>query len=195
MSHIAAALAKSKGKAVNAPKDTELVPAAPAPISYVPPPATGPIDPPRRSRGLIAGTALAVMLMATTAYLFWPAAKPVESLPAAPAAASSSTAAAEVGPAEAPRPEISQVAGAPTPDEAGSRALPAAPEVDMTVVFETVRAFSISAVMEGPDGRAMIDGKLRHVGDEVAPGIWLHGIGEGRVLFRDEAGQTYPRRF
>jgi len=192
VSHIAAALAKSKGKAVNAPKDTELVPAAPAPIDYVPPPATGPIEPPRRSRGLIAGAALAVMLLGAAAYLFWPTGKPVEPQPAAPAPR---VATAEAVPVEAPRPEISQVAGAPAPAEATSPTRPATPEVDMTVVFETVRAFSISAVKEGTDGRAMIDGKLRHVGDEVAPGIWLHGIDEGRVLFRDEAGQTYPRRF
>lgn len=195
MSHIAAALAKSKGKAVNAPPDTELVPEAPAPIAYVPPSATGTMEPSRQSRGLIAWASLAVVLLAAAVYLLWPSAKPVAAIPAAPAAAANNEAAAEIPPAVAPQPEISQVAGAPGPNEATSPTRPATPEVDMTVVFETVRAFSISAVMEGADGRAVIDGKLRHVGDEVAPGIWLHGIGEGRVLFRDEAGQTYPRRF
>jgi len=58
-----------------------------------------------------------------------------------------------------------------------------------------VRALAIAAVIPGPRGRAMIDGRMRDIGDEVLPGLVLSEVNDGQLVFTDEAGALYPRRF
>ena len=62
-------------------------------------------------------------------------------------------------------------------------------------IFNTVKNFSVSAVKTGENARALINGKTYHAGDTVAPGITLHEIKDGLLIFTDDAGSAYPRRF
>lgn len=199
VSHIAAALAKSKGKAVTPPPETTVAPSTPGLGVSTPPIVTAesapPVQPRKRSSALVVTLATAAVLLGTGAWWFFgrtsveprtviaaPAPKPAPEI-TAQVAANKNTQAALVRTLSNPAP----VAEAPRP------APPA--EVGAAEYFEIVRKFAVSAVLVGPNGRAMIDGKTRQVGAEVAPGLTLAEIAPGRLLFRDSAGNEYPRRF
>lgn len=76
--------------------------------------------------------------------------------------------------------------------EIASTSPPAEPNEQASLL---VRNLSVSSAVPGPRGRATIDGKVRHIGDRVAPGLRLHEVNEADVIFIDDAGATYPRRF
>lgn len=82
----------------------------------------------------------------------------------------------------------------PAAAAAPSRPVPIEPQPDPALLTR-VRAFAISAVMPGPQGRAMIDGRMRHLGDEVLPGLTLAETTVEEIVFRDQAGAHYRRRF
>ncbi|MBI3886014.1 MAG: hypothetical protein HY302_09840 [Opitutae bacterium] len=204
MSHIAAALAKSKGKAVqpvteDVPKDRPAAGVSRPPMSMPANAAPGAGEARKKKILLLAAAAL-VILGAGAWFLLsqkdpQPAPAAVRSrAPAAPAAAQPAKQvdfARNPSPAPAPGAPPTLAAGAP----AGSAAALAAEPVPSDEIFATVRKFTVSAVKAGPDGRAVINGKAYHVGDEVAPGITLSEIRDGQLLFADETGSVYPRRF
>lgn len=82
----------------------------------------------------------------------------------------------------------------PAAATAPSRPVPVEPQPDPALLIR-VRAFAISAVMPGPQGRAMIDGRMKHLGDEVLPGLTLAETTTEEIVFRDQAGALYRRRF
>ena len=92
-------------------------------------------------------------------------------------------------PALAPAPATASAATAP-PDEP-----PAETSAPSEEVFAEVRKLSISAATTGANAKAIIGRRVYYPGDEVAPGITLAEIKEGQLVFRDQAGHTYPRRF
>ncbi|MBI5425930.1 MAG: hypothetical protein HZA32_17775 [Opitutae bacterium] len=199
MSHIAAALAKSKGKAVTPPPETTVDATGPGLGVSTPPIVTAesapPIVPPKRSPALIAGLAALAILCGGAAW--WlvrraPAEAPIVAPAPAPKASPEIT--AQIAAKNNTQAALVRTLSNPTPvaEPPPPAATPAASSVEY---FEIVRKLAVSAVMVGSNGRAVINGKTRQVGAEVAPGLTLVEIAPGRLLFRDQAGNDYPRRF
>lgn len=199
MSHIAAALAKSKGKTVQPGDQADVTAQIPSGVSRPPMRITGaPVAPARPKALLFAGGGLAVAILGVAIWFFF--------LRAAPSPAAPPTLAAAPAQPPAPtavKPKTSAAATKAAATAAQSKP-PAAPIVAAAAsepaglsdeIFTSVRKFVVSAVMAGVDGRAMINGKTYHAGDEVTPGVVLREIKEGLLIFTDEAGNTYPRRF
>lgn len=198
MSHIAAALAKSKGKTVTPPPESSVAPSTPGLGVSTPPidvPAAAPATA-KSSRALVLAVGLLLVCGGGGAWWYFSQAHDA-TIPAPPAKA-----------VAAPKPELSaNVAANQRTEQAVMKALnsqpsapapaPAAPVAAEPTgdFFELVRKMSVSAVVEGPRGRAMIDGKMTQIGQEVAPGLTLQEIRGGRLIFRDAAGNDYPRRF
>lgn len=206
MSHIAAALAKSKGKAVTPPPDTAVVPSTPG-LGVSTPPVFGETAPAKKSRTpLVVGLALGAIAAAAVAW--WalrpsPAAatakppavprQPAGSVPPAPTAHLTAAVAAN----KQDQAAIAQDLAAKNPVAASAPVAAATAPADQSAsdFFELVRKFSVAAVKEGPEGRAMINGKTHAIGAEVVPGLWLREISGGRLSFRDAQNNEFVRRF
>ncbi len=74
-------------------------------------------------------------------------------------------------------------------------AAPAALPPPSGELIRLVQSLAISAVNRGAQPRVSIAGKVYYPGDAVATGLFLHEINDDQLLFRDEAGNIYPRRF
>lgn len=204
VSHIAAALAKSKGKAVTPPPESAVVPSTPG-LGVSTPPVLIEAAPAKKSR-LRVIVALAAIAVAAVIAIAWWTLRPT---PPSDAAAPPTTrpVAAAVVPAPGPdrtaavaankqdQAAIAQALSTPKPAPAPAPTPSATPELTASDFFETVKKFSIAAVKEGPHGRAMIDGKTHAIGAEIVPGLWLREIGGGRLIFRDAQGNEFVRRF
>lgn len=198
MSHIAAALAKSKGKTVE-PGALEDKPDAPASEASQPPmpSAVTPETSTRPTALQLAGGGLAVAVLGFAGwYLFLrtpskstatPPQVAVRVVPVPgpvvpmhePALAKTSPLGIEAHPVVARTVPVPATAAAGPSDE----------------IYNSVRKFSLSAVKSGKNGRAMINGKTYNAGDEVVPGLVLTEIRDGLLIFTDAAGNTYSRRF
>lgn len=200
MSHIAAALAKSKGKDVPAvtediPTSSPLAGVSRPPISM--PAMTGATDGAAAKRKLIGGAVLAAVVLGGGAWFLFSRRAPEATAPTvAPAVAKSPQPANVV--------DFSKESAATTraPGPANPSAVPAGtPAIESEApplseeIFAAVKNFSVSAVITGANPRVLIGGKTYHVGDQVAPGITLHEIRDGLLIFVDEAGGVYQRRF
>lgn len=195
MSHIAAALAKSKGKTVQ--PVTEDVPTTNLQAGVSRPPLSMPSRLDSSSGGaakrkLVGGAVLAALLLGGgTWFLFLrttPEAAPATAAPTPPVAAKPAQPANVVDFSKGPvAPTLS-----PKADAAAAEAHAPIPSEE---IFSVVRSFSVSAVVTGANARARIGGKTYRVGDVVSPGITLHEIKEGLLIFIDDAGSFYPRRF
>lgn len=186
MSHIAAALAKSKGKHVTPPPTDSEPSTRPLDVTAPPLPATGRPTAPtsERPRGLLYASIAALVLIAAVTGFWLMRGKAPEPPAAAKPAATVAT---------APRPSAGAPAAVPAGQTANQAAtVPAGPSEHF---FATVRQFTLSAVMAGANPRAQIDGRLYQVGDKVAPGLVLSEVRDGQLIFRDDAGNEYPRRF
>lgn len=195
MSHIAAALAKSKGKTVQ--PATEDVPTTSFRGGVSRPPISMPSMADSSSGGaakrkLIGGAVLAALLLGGgTWFLFLrttPEAAPATSVTTKPVVAKPAQPANVVDFGKGPV----TTAHAPTANVAAAEANTPIPSEEM---FSIVRNFSVSAVVTGANARALIGGKTYRVGDQVSPGITLHEIKESLLIFVDDAGSVYPRRF
>ncbi len=192
MSHIAAALAKSKGKDAPAPPSAELAPqlsvaAAPVPAAAqtVPKKKISPV-------AILAGVVV-LALAGGAAWLFFGAkdeapaapAKPPASA-AAPKPAAPAPAAPKPSPPSAPAPAVTTVA-APVP-------VAAVPDADAAAaqLHERVAKFSITA-RRVAEQRVMIDGKMYAAGARVGEGLTVQEVRDDRVVFRDDSGRTYEK--
>lgn len=88
-------------------------------------------------------------------------------------------------------PVTAEVVAAPEPLEA----IPAPVSLPSEEIAEAVQQLAITAVTSGAVPKAYIAGKVFVLDDLVAPGIHLDEIKDGVLIFRDEAGHRYPRRF
>jgi hypothetical protein len=82
-------------------------------------------------------------------------------------------------------------ASAPAEDRADTP-LPPQPSEEL---LEVVHKFSISEVKPGQYGRALIDGKMHYVGENVGHGLQLFEIKDRRLIFIDGRGARYPRPY
>lgn len=200
VSHIAAALAKSKGKTVTPPPETSVVPSTPG-LGVSTPPLAAVTAPRPKSRLLwLAGLGLSATAVAAIAWWMLRPAPPIVAARSEPP-----------HPTVAPAPNVNRIdaVAANKQDQSAiaqnlasqkpvEKPLPtpaAEPAPSASEFFEVVRKFSIAAVKEGPQGRAMIDGKTHAIGAEVAPGLWLREIDGGRLIFRDAQNNEFVRRF
>ncbi|MBI2513435.1 MAG: hypothetical protein HYV96_15790 [Opitutae bacterium] len=204
MSHIAAALAKSKGKSVTPPPETAVVPSTPGLGVSTPPVFGEPVLAKRNRTPLFVALVLGGAVVAAVA---WWALRPSPSAVSAKSPAPRQTAAASIPPA--PSANLTAAVAANKQDQAAiaqdlaakklaaAPALPPAAQPDQSAsdFFEIVRKFSVAAVKEGPEGRAMINGKTHAIGAEVVPGLWLREITGGRLIFRDAQNNEFVRRF
>lgn len=202
MSHIAAALAKSKGKAVQpvpdeVPKDRLSAGVSRPPMSM--PAMKGQTGGDSAKRKLIGGVALAVVLVSGGVWFLFgretpkPAPTPAK-VTATPTAKSGQPAkVVDFAKPDAKSAAASTAKTAPISAPAATAA--AEPAATSDEIFTTVKNFSVSAVKTGENARALINGKTYHTGDTVAPGITLHEIKDGLLIFTDDAGTAYPRRF
>ena len=201
MSYIAAALAKSKEKAAQLPP-MEAFPDTPGFSLSVDPqfatlqeaPAAKPPESKLRFYVIGGAIALAAVVIAVVK-LRSPKAAPIppksETVATTPAT-KSEQAQAQTKPATNPATATSVAQTTPVVPT------PTPVPVEIKPSEETlalVRKFSVSAVMSGPSGRARIDGKTYHVGDEVLSGLILIEIKDSQLFFRDTAGATYTHRF
>ena len=201
MSHIAAALAKSKGKTVQpvseeVPKDRLSAGVSRPPMSM--PAMKGQTGGDSSKRKLIGGVALAAVLVSGGVWFLFgreapkPAPTPAK-VTALPLTKSGQPAkVVEFAKSDAKSAAASTVKAAPAAPAATAAPETAAPSDE---IFNTVKNFSVSAVKTGENARALINGKTYHAGDTVAPGITLHEIKDGLLIFTDDAGSAYPRRF
>lgn len=200
VSHIAAALAKSKGKTVTPPPETAITPSTPGLGVSIPPMPVGDGAPAKKSRTpLIVGLVVALLALAGGAYWLLKPAAPVAAAKPAPAPAKAAPAPGKVSETVAANKKDQ---AALTSELAGQKAAapaPVAPAAEAAVpsgdFHELVRKFAVAAVMEGSNGRAVIDGKKVTIGTEVVPGLWLREIKNGRLIFRDAQQNEYLRRF
>ena len=196
MSHIAAALAKSKGKAVQpvseeVPKDRLSAGVSRPPMSM--PAMKGQAGGDSSKRKLIGGVALAALVLSGGVWFLFGRETPKPAPAPAKVTAIPTTKSGQ--PAKVV--EFAKSDAKPTAASTGKTAPTSAPETTATSdeIFNTVKNFSVSAVKTGENARALINGKTYHAGDTVAPGITLHEIKDGLLIFTDDAGTAYPRRF
>lgn len=199
VSHIAAALAKSKGKAVTPPPETAITPSTPGlGVSAPPMPDASSARTEKSRTPLIVGAVAALIVLGGAGYWLLKPSEP--SAAAKPQAA----APAKVAP---PAGKVSEAVAANKKDQAAltselagqktaAKPVEAPPaEVPTGDFHDLVRKLNVAAVMEGANGRAVIDGKKVSVGAEVLPGLWLREIKNGRLVFRDAQANEYVRRF
>lgn len=198
MSHIAAALAKSKGKNVPPPSPEGLkdLPALrigppaspiirapgqtlppfqpkPAPVVAAPPPpaaaVAGPASP---KRGVLIAVVSVVLLVAgASAWLLFK-----------PASASALFASPP-----APVPAATPVKVAP----AAIAPVRKGPSAELT---EKIRVLPITAAAGGGSQRLSVSGKVYEPGDTVVEGLVLQSIETEEIVFRDTEGNLYTRR-
>ncbi|MEI6861572.1 MAG: hypothetical protein WCL04_04905 [Verrucomicrobiota bacterium] len=195
MSHIAAALAKSKGKKVEAPPPgTPVAPALPPPVLPMalraPASATAAAAPKKFSLPLVLGGGLALVAVAAAGwFLLKPAAGPAEK----PAV----IAAKPVIPASVVKPPVSPpVATAPvTAPPARPAAVTPAPVAGSpdAALQEQVAKFSVTLRKGGSDQRAVINGKTYVPGDRVADVLTLQQVLGDRIILRDDSGNLYSK--
>ena len=198
MSHIAAALAKSKGKAVQpvseeVPKDRLSAGVSRPPMSM--PAMKGQAGGDSSKRKLIGGVALAVVLVSGGVWFLFGRETPKPAPTPAKVTATPTTKSGQSAKVvEFAKPDAKSAAASTAKTAPAATAAPetAAPSDE---IFITVKNFSVAAVKTGENARALINGKTYHAGDTVAPGITLHEIKDGLLIFTDDAGSAYPRRF
>lgn len=76
---------------------------------------------------------------------------------------------------------------------------PASPPANLAAprpeLYDTVNLLVITAVLPGERPRLMYEGRIIAVGDTVSGELTFAGIHEGRVIFRDQRGALYARRY
>ncbi len=76
-----------------------------------------------------------------------------------------------------------------------SRISPAAVAARITRNESAVRELNISAVLPGDSPRIMANGRIYHVGDIVLPEISFAGTDAGQLVFTDQSGNRFTRRY
>lgn len=222
MSHIAAALAKSKGKDVAPPASA---PASPAEgVKAVPSLRIGPSSTPVLSKAAPKIAPLPIVKpIAPVASLPPTATAPVAPAPAPTTAPKSSIIIAVVSvivvlagvlawmllkkdntfsapaaaTAGAPPAATAPGAGA-KPGSAQPVAIPAAPAEPLSpaslALAEKVRLLPITGAAGGGSQRLSVSGKVYEPGDTVVEGLILQSIEAEEIVFRDTAGNLYTRR-
>ncbi len=179
MSKIAAALVLSRELAL-------LSPAPPAPLAELAVPPESPTLKPRRTKlrlfVIIASGVCSVVIASLFLWLLFREEEPASHL--APRRWARRTAA-----------KVLHIAPPPEPTPVPVRAAPVALPPPSQEITRLVQSLALSAVNRGAQPRAFIGGKVYSPGDAVAPGLYLHEINDELVVFRDEAGVLYPRRF
>jgi len=192
VSHIAAALAKSKGKKVEAPPPgAALAPALAPPVLPMPvrSPASAAAPAPAAGKkisltfGLGGGAALVVL--AAGWFLLKPAPEP-PLRPAAPAPAP--VVAKPVAPAPVPA-----AVAPPAPAKPSVIAPALAAAAPDPALQDQVAKFSVTLRKPGTDQRAVINGKTYAPGDHVTDALTLYEVLADRVILRDDAGNLYLR--
>lgn len=202
MSHIAAALAKSKGKKVEAPPGTLVPPALPAPVLPMPVRAPAPAAaaaaaaPKKFPLPLVLGGGLTVLVLAAAAWFFLkPAAGPAET--PAVVAAKPAVPASVAKPPALPPPAAAPVVTAPVPATPARPAVVTPPPVtgspDIALLQEQVAKFSVTVRKGGTDQRAVINGKTYVPGDRVADALTLQEVLGDRIILRDDSGHLYTK--
>ncbi len=225
MSHIANALAKMKGKTVEAPTEDSLAaipdirpgatasPFATGHGASVPPfAAKSALAPPApakvRPRWLIPTIALTgLVIMGAGAWLFLAPNPPPPVPPVIKAkvpAPVSEPKRVGVPVPVAPPPPVAVAPAAPVvaPAPAIPEALPAiadapavAPPEPSPALAEKVRTLPLGAAMTAPNPRVLIGGRLFVPGDKIAEGLVLQEVLPGLLVFHDKNGAVYTRRF
>jgi hypothetical protein len=191
VSHIAAALAKSKGKNVTPPKpeglhDVPTLKVGPPPNPFLQKPAAAAVKPaaaqtaaalapaasappPRKRVGLFPGVAVLLVVAVAGVWFLTQTATPAPSIPAP-------TAPATQTPATPPAPAAPERAG---PSD---------------VLTEKMRRLPITAAAGGGSQRLSVAGKVFEPGDAVIEGLILQSIENAEIVFRDADGNLYTRR-
>jgi hypothetical protein len=191
VSHIAAALAKSKGKNVTPPKpeglhDVPTLKVGPPPNPFFQKPAAAAVKPaaaqtaaalapaasappPRKRVGLFPGVAVLLVVAVAGVWFLTQTATPAPSIPAP-------TAPATQTPATPPAPAAPERAG---PSD---------------VLTEKMRRLPITAAAGGGSQRLSVAGKVFEPGDAVIEGLILQSIENAEIVFRDADGNLYTRR-
>jgi hypothetical protein len=190
MSHIATALAKSKGRSVTPEKgSTPLGPTvSPLPVAEAPkPPAARKFPLP-----IVAGAVAALGVLAVGGWLFLRTPSESPQLPAAvkPAAPAPKPApAATAPPPPAPSTTVKPTATATLPAPATPASTPsvATPAPDLQV---QVRQLVVTGRMANPQ-RASINGKVYVPGDRVTDTLTLKTVERDRIVLSDGNGQLY----
>jgi hypothetical protein len=191
VSHIAAALAKSKGKNVTPPKpeglhDVPTLKVGPPPHPVLQKPAAAAVKPaaaqtaaalapaasappPRKRVGLFPGVAVLLVVAVAGVWFLTQTATPAPSIPAP-------TAPATQTPATPPAPAAPERAG---PSD---------------VLTEKMRRLPITAAAGGGSQRLSVAGKVFEPGDAVIEGLILQSIENAEIVFRDADGNLYTRR-
>ena len=227
MSHIAAALAKSKGKPAppsppgESPLAPSLIPTPKRPALALPPAAAKLAAAARPSLAVIGSIAGAIVLIVGAAWFFLgrrpvapPAPLPVVAITVTPAVKPPAVSVPTAAPAAAqpPQPDSSQpaptlaaqpqtpppLAAAPTTAATvtDAPATPEAPRAEPTPELQNVvMRLAMTAAMSGDNQRIVVAKHVYLLGDTVAEGLVLHEVQRGVVVFRDEAGAFYRRRF
>ncbi len=195
MSHIAAALAKSKGRKVEAPPPgTPVAPELTRPVLPMPARASSPAAQPTVKKkfplALVLGGGGTVIILGTVGWFLLkpaaaPSAKPAATAPQPAAPAPKPTASP---PTTTPAPVAAVLGPTPTPTQT---LLPPTPEI--AALQEQVAKFSVSARMSGANQRAMINGKVYVVGDHVTDSLTLQEVLSDRVVLRDDNGNLYSK--
>jgi hypothetical protein len=208
MSHIAAALAKSKGRTVGPAPETD------APLS-TPPLGVSATPLPEETAArkklplpLVAGGVLALVGVVGGGLWFMfgrdrtptapPLHSPAKAAPAQPAPAPVKSPPAPPPSAKAPiaSPPSASAAPAAVPAQATpDSGLSAEAALPSDEIFLAVRKLPVTAATTGPNAKAIIGKKVYYPGDEVMPGVTLFEIKDGLLIFRDQTGHSYPRRF
>ena len=190
MSHIAAALAKSKGRDVKVPPgsgidDVPLARVGPVANPFLdrntaPPPSPVATQTPRPRRvwpvRAIVITVVAVFIVVLGFYL-WTLLRKDNLF-------------SELLPRPKPTPVAAPAKIAPLPPTVSSPLPPSPSEL----IKEKVRNLSISSAAGGSVQRLIIGGKVYQPGDVVTEGLILQAIESEEIVFRDTAGKIYPRR-
>lgn len=190
MSHIAAALAKSKGRDVKAPpasgvNDVPLARIGPVTNPFLAPVAAPQVAPvvyqtekPKRHFPVraIALTVVAIFVAVLGFYL-WTLLRKDNLF-------------SDLLPQPKPTPAVAPAKIAPLPP-AVSQPIPPTPS---DLMHETVRKLPISSVAGGAIQRLTVGGKVYQPGETVANGLILQAIETDEIVFRDTAGRIYTRR-
>ena len=203
VSHIAAALAKSKGKNVTPPKpeglhDVPTLKVGPPPNPFLKKPGAAPVKPPaNKTAAALSPTGVTVPTGTTTAAASAPPDRKRVLLftgvalllvvagagvwfflqPETPAPS-----------APAPTPSATQPTATPPPAAAPERAGPS------DVLTEKMRRLPITAAAGGGSQRLSVAGKVYEPGDTVIDGLILQSIENEEIVFRDAEGNLYTRR-
>ncbi len=190
MSHIAAALAKSKGKKVDSPPPGTppaplVMPAPKLPMPVRPAAGETPAQTEKKTPLMpVLGGAAILVLAATVWYVLKPAEVPLPPTPAPPVAR----------PVAPPKPPVVSMVA---PETAGLPPAPPGPppvvEQPSVVLLEQVAKFTVRGRISGQTQRVMIDGKVYVPGDHVTDNLVLQEVLSDHVVFRDDHGQLYTK--